>query len=132
MGTDFSFADIDRRDLRDGRSRIEREEKIAKRFDCWVLETTPQRTDSEYARILTWVRKDNFVPLKMEMFDKAQVLLKTFQALEVKRVTGRWFITKSKMVNHREQHETELTLTHVVPKDDIADDQFNVRNLEKN
>ncbi len=131
MGTDFSFADMDRRDLRDGASTVKGEEKIGK-YACWIVETTPlKKGDSEYGRIVMWVREDNFVPLRMQMFDKAQVLLKTLTTEEVRRVGGTWFITRSKMVNHREQHQTELTLTKVQPKNDVPEDQFTVRNLEK-
>jgi hypothetical protein len=130
MGTDFSFADLDRRDLRDGDSAVTGEEKIGKHA-CWVLKTTPKDGTSEYGQIEIWVRQDNHVPLRMKLYDKAKTLLKTFSAEEVRRVSGRWFITKSKMVNHREQHQTELTLSKVQPRDDVPDDEFTVRNLEK-
>ena len=83
------------------------------------------------ARIALWVRKDGFVPLKWVMYDKAGVLFKTLVARETRLVNGRWFISKSTMTNHVEGHSTDLDLQRIVGRDDIPDDEFTVRNLEK-
>jgi hypothetical protein len=130
MGTDFSFADLDRRDLREGEGKLLAEETIGK-FPCYHLDVATKRPDAPYARIELWVRKDNFLPLKQQMYDKANVLVKTFGTDEVRRVSGEWFITKSHMINHKDNHRTDMTLEQVAPKHDIAEDEFTVRALEK-
>lgn len=130
MGTDFSFADLDRRDLRESSSSEKPPENIGK-FPCFRLDTRPSRADSPYSRVELWIRKDNYLPLKMVMYDRAGVLFKTFTAQEVRRISGRWYVTKSRMVNHAQAHETLLTLDSVEPKADIPDEEFSVRNLEK-
>ena len=132
MGTDFSFADLDRRDLREGEPKLLADENIGK-FACYHVEVTPGRADSQYARIVVWVRKDNFLPLKQEMYDKANVLAKTFGSDEVRRVSGTWFITRSHMINHKENHRTDLTLDDVAPvkAPGFSDDEFTLRALEK-
>jgi outer membrane lipoprotein-sorting protein len=130
MGTDFSFADLDRRDLREAEATLLADENVGK-FPCFHLEVRPKRGDSQYSRAELWVRKDSFLPLKWTMYDKAKVLLKTLTADEVRRVNGHWFITKSHMVNHLENHRTDMFLEQVKPRDDIPDDDFTVRMLEK-
>ena len=130
VGTDFNYADLDRRDLRNSQAAIKGEEPIGK-FPCWRLEVVPRSADAVYARLELWVRKDNSVPLKWQMYSKSGVLLKTLVAEEVKRVSGRWYITRSLMTNHQESRSTELLLDKVTPRDDIPDDEFTVRNLEK-
>jgi hypothetical protein len=67
----------------------------------------------------------------MNMYDKSNVLLKTFTAQEVRRVGGHWYISKSRMVDHVHTHETELVIDSVTPTAEISDDEFTVRNLEK-
>jgi hypothetical protein len=129
MGTDFSFADIDRRDLRDGQPSLVGAETVGK-YECHHV-AVAGNADSPYAKIDLWVRKDDFVPLKQEWTDKAGMVAKTLTALEVKRVSGHWFITRSLMVNHKESHSTELFLDKMVPRSDIGDDEFSTRNLEK-
>jgi hypothetical protein len=130
MGTDFSFADLDRRDLRESVAVSLADESIGK-FPCFHLDYTPRRADSPYSHVEIWVRMDNSLPLKMKMFDHAKVLLKTFSAQEVQRIGGHWYITKSQMLDHSQNHETNLFVDSITPATDISDDEFTVRNLEK-
>lgn len=130
MGTDFSYADLDRRDLREGAAALKGEEAIGK-LPCYRLEVTPKRSDSPYARVEMWVRTDNFVPLKTLMYSRGGVLLKTLLTQEVRRVEGRWYLTRSLMTNHADGRTTELFIDSVKPRTDIPDDEFTVRNLEK-
>lgn len=130
MGTDFSFADLDRRDLREATVVSKGEEAIGK-YPCYHLDSVPTRSDSPYSHVEIWVREDNFLPLKMTMYDHAKVLQKTFAADEVRQVNGHWYITKSHMIDHIQAHETALFLDSVAPASDIPEDEFTVRNLEK-
>src|SRR5262249_9142360 len=129
MGTDFSFADLDRRDLRDSTATAKPDETYEK-VSCYRVDVAP-KGGSQYSRIELWVRKDNFLPLQMQMFDKAGVHIKTLTAKETRRVSGHWFISKSTMTNLQENHVTELTLDKIVPQSDIPDSEFPVQTLEK-
>jgi len=130
MGTDFSFADLDRRDLREGTAVLLPDEAIGK-FPCYRVQLKPRRDDSPYTRIEMWIRKDAYLPLKMQMYDAAGVLLKTFAAEQVQRINGHWFITRSKMTNHVESHVTSLVLERITVTTAIAEDELTVRALEK-
>jgi hypothetical protein len=130
MGTDFSFADLDRRDFRESTATSKPDEDIGK-HPCFHIDVTSSRSDSPYSHLEVWVRKDNYLPLKLAMFDRAQVLVKTFTAQEVQRVSGHWYITKSHMIDHTQSHTTDLVIDSITPSNDIADDEFTVRNLEK-
>lgn len=130
MGTDFSFADFDRRDLRESTTTKQPDEKLGP-YPCFHLQTVPKRSDSPYSRIELWIRKDNHLPLKMQMFDHSKALFKTFTAQEMRRVSGHWYVTRSRMVNHQNSHETELVLESVKPVTEISDDEFTLRSLEK-
>jgi outer membrane lipoprotein-sorting protein len=130
MGTDFSFADLDRRDLRESDAKIVRRGKIGS-SSCYVLDVTPRRKDTEYSRMEMWVRVDNLLPLRTKMYDMASVLVKTFEAREVRRVSGSWFISKSLMTNHRSDHTTLLVLTGIAVNANVPDEEFSVRALER-
>jgi hypothetical protein len=130
MGTDFSYADFDRRDLRESAPTRKPDEELAK-ASCFVLDLATQRTDSPYSKITVWVRKDNYLPVKMTMFDRAGVLVKTLTALEVKRIQGHWYITRARMQDHIQAHSTEMVLDQITPVEDIPDDELTVRALEK-
>jgi hypothetical protein len=65
------------------------------------------------------------------MYDKANVLIKTFEARELRRVDGNWFITKSLMTDLKHDHTTLLTLQSIVVDVEIPEDEFTQRALEK-
>ena len=129
MGTDFSYADLDLRDLRESKATLTGNEKIGK-FTYYKVDVVPSRTDSQYSKFEIWVRTDNFLVLKWLMYDKSKVLLKTYQASEMKRVDGHWYASKSRIENHRENHTTDLYLDDMKPASP-ADTEFTVGNLEK-
>jgi hypothetical protein len=130
MGTDFSYADLDQRDFRDGNAVLKSEETVAK-WSCDVLDIVPKSSDSQYSHVEIWLRKDNSMPIRMRMYDRQKVLLKTFEALEFKRVSGRWFVSKSRLTNQQLNHTTELDLQQITVTNDLPDDTFSLRALEK-
>lgn len=128
-GTDFSYADMDRRDLRDGSAKLLGTEKVGK-FDCFHLEVTP-KGDSPYAKIEVWARTSDYIPMKTVAFGTNGQPLKTIESKESKKVEGKLFITRSLVTNHVENRTTELTLDEIKPTDAIGDDEFTSRALEK-
>jgi hypothetical protein len=130
VGTDFSYGDMDRKDIRQSKAVLKGQVKLGK-HDTYHLEITPTGKDALYARMESWVRTDNFVPLKSQMYGKSGALLKTQTAQEIQRVSGRWFIMKSLMVSENERRQTELVLEKVTVNDKIDDGEFTVQNLER-
>lgn len=130
MGTDFSYADLDGRDLRESRAKRLSDGKIGKQ-DCYHLDLTPTSSSAVYGRIELWVRKDNFVPLKWSLYDKGRSPQKTLAVKELTKTGGRWFVTRSRMTNDATGRSTELVLDKIAPRDDIPMESFTVRALEK-
>jgi len=130
MGTDFSYADLDRKELREGSPKALADETVGK-FDCYHLEVTPRLSSPEYSKIELWIRKDNFLPIKWNMYGGNGERVKTLLVKEVKRIGGKWFLTRSVMTDLKSGRSTELSLERVDPDAKIADDEFTVRNLAK-
>jgi hypothetical protein len=130
MGTDFSYADLDARDLRQSKATLKPEETVGK-LECHRLEVVPKSTDSVYGKIDLWVRKDNFVPVKWVMFDKKGAAVKTLVAREMQRLHGRWFITSSRMTDQTTGRATDLVFEKVERKEEIPEASFSVRAIEQ-
>jgi uncharacterized protein len=130
MGTDFSFADLDRRDLREGKATLGPDVKIDGVL-CYSLTVITGRSDSEYSRIELSVAKETFLPLRMAMYDRSQARLKSFTAQKTERVGGQWFITRSLMVNERHAHSSLLTLYDISVTELPGDAEFSLRRLER-
>jgi hypothetical protein len=130
MGTDFSYADLDARELRTGKATLRGEEPVAN-VPCWRLDVTPRSADAVYGRLELWVREDNYVPLKWVIYDRAGKLQKTLVARELRRSGDRWFVTASRMTHHGTGRSTDLVLERVTPKNDIPVEAFSLRALER-
>ena len=129
MGTDLSYADLDQRDFRQAKATYRREENIAK-WACDVIDIVPTE-GSQYSHVEVWLRKDNGMPMRFRMYDKQNALFKTFEALEFKRVSGQWFVSRSRVTNEQSKHSTEVQLEQINLSTHAADDAFTVRALEK-
>lgn len=130
MTTDFSFADLDRRELRFAEATALPDEKLGDSL-CDRLSVKPKGSDAQYSRIELWASKDNHMILKSLMYDLKGAHIKTLTIEESKQIQGRWFVTRARMENHKGQRTTTLVLEKIVPRKDIPDDLFNSRNLER-
>src|SRR5512138_1199617 len=61
FGTDFSFEDLEERDVEQSDYKLIAEEPIAG-APCWKIDSTPRKTKaSQYTHSYIWIRKDNYV-----------------------------------------------------------------------
>ncbi len=71
MGTHLTYADLESRDVRDGTYLRRPDEKIGA-FEVYVVEATPAKgSDSDYSKVVMYVRKTDKMPLKVKFFDRA-------------------------------------------------------------
>lgn len=76
----------------------------------YKVQSVPKNpADSQYGRVVAYVSKTKWLPVKVEMFDKQGQLLKVAQALEFKEIQGVWSIMKLKMSNVQNGNATTLT-----------------------
>jgi hypothetical protein len=130
MGTVYTYADVDRRDLRGAKAVAKADETVGK-YECFHIDAIPQNGDAQYSKVEIWSRKDNLIPLKMVMYGKTGSPVKSLVTKEIQRLKERWHITRSVMTDHATGKTTEILLEKVEPRDDIDANLFNVRTLEK-
>jgi hypothetical protein len=128
MGSDFTYADLERRDTRAATHKRLQDEDLSG-VKTYVLESTPSK-DSTYSKIETWVRQDNYLPLRIRFYDKGGKLLKTFYTKRIKTLDGRPVIMESQMVNKQSGHTTELVVDNLRPRKDLPDAMFTPTALE--
>ncbi len=76
VGSDFTYEDGVGRDVMTDKHRLIREETIEGR-PCYVVETTPGSAAS-WARQVTWISKETFLPVKQEFYDGRDELERVF------------------------------------------------------
>jgi hypothetical protein len=130
MGSDFSYADFERRDTRESTHKRLADEDVSG-VKTYVIESTPtKQTDSSYSKIETWVRQDNFLPLRIRFYDKSGKLQKTFYTKRIRTMEGRPVIVEAQMVNKQTGHSTELVVDNLRPRNNIPDTAFTPTALE--
>lgn len=130
VGSDYTYADMDYRDIENARKKRLPDEKVDG-IDCFVVEARPSSGDSEYSRVTLWVAKRNFLPVRMAYFGKSGEEIKRYGAQKVERVQGRHVITESRMVDLVRNHTTALRAIKVTLREDVPLEQFTVRALDR-
>ena len=74
FGTDFSFEDLEEREVEQSDYSMLGSDTIDGAA-CWEIEMTPRRgRASQYTRSIAWIRKDNYVLVRLDNFVDNQVV----------------------------------------------------------
>jgi len=137
MGSDFSYADMTERPLDDYQYTLMKETEVAGE-PVWQIEAVPtterEKDQTGYTKSVVFVRKDNFLVVRSVNFVKKGKRLKYFDAKKVEEIDGIWVATEMHMTTKKGKktlHKTVLTANNVRFNQDIDDDFFSVRQLEK-
>ncbi len=67
LGTDFTYEDMQERDL-DGADHSLKREAPCGTATCWVIESTPKKEKkSQYQRTVAWIRQSDYATLKLSL-----------------------------------------------------------------
>jgi hypothetical protein len=137
MGSDFSYADMTRKNLDAYDFKIMKEDMV--RGDkVWLIESLP-KTDKEieetgYTKSVLFVRQDNFVVVRAVHWVKEGDRLKYLDVTGLEQVDGIWTILEMNMTTKKGQatlHKTELSFSNVHYDQPLDEQMFTLRRLEK-
>jgi hypothetical protein len=129
VGSDFTYEDVSGRDVNDENHQILRTEEMNGR-SCFVLESTP-RAGADYARRVSWIDTERWVPLREEYFDVRGEKVRVFTAGAVEEIGGHWTVSKRTMANLQTGHSTEVTFENMTYNVGLKDDLFTERYLRQ-
>ncbi len=127
VGSDFTYEDVSGRDVESDVHTLVREEEVNGR-DCFVLESVP-REEAEYAKKVSWIDKQNSLPLKEEYYDLQQDLYKVYASDEVKEIDGFPTVVRRTMRNVKTGHRTEVVFDTVQYGVGLKESLFSERYL---
>ncbi|MEO5739281.1 MAG: outer membrane lipoprotein-sorting protein [Vicinamibacterales bacterium] len=128
FGTDFSFEDLEERDVDQYNYRLIGEEALDG-VPCWRVESTPsQKKISQYTKAEVWVRKDNFAFAQVESYIKADVV-RRLKYSDFVQVQGIWTARRLEMIDLRRKSRTILTLEKLEYNIPLKDDDFTLQAL---
>lgn len=131
MGTDFTYADLENREIKDN-SYKKMPDETYRGAPCYRVVSTPKPgKDDYYSKVDMLIAKSNFVVLKADFYDKAGSLLKQMKAGSVEKVEGRWVVRKLLMKNVQKGTQTLLTVESITysPQPPLQSTMFTKESL---
>lgn len=137
VGSDFTYEDVSGRDVLADTHSILREEKLGKR-ECYVIQSIPKMA-GDYTKRLSWIDKENSLPLREEYYDAQDQPFRVFAADKIEDISvgagkeKRTFstVTKRTMKNVKTGHRTEVTYISVSYNIGLKDKDFSERRMRR-
>ena len=128
FGTDFSFEDLEERDVNQYDYRLLGEETIDGAA-CWRIESVPgQKKISQYTKSEVWIRKDNYAFAQVESYIKTQVV-RRLKYSDFAQVQGIWTGRRLEMNDLRRNSRTILTLDKLEYNVPLREEDFTLQAL---
>ena len=130
FGTDFSFEDLEERDVDQYDYRLQGEETIDG-APCWRIESRPRQGKvSQYTLSRVWIRQDNYVPAQYENYVKDR-LARRLRERQIENVQGIWTARLLEMTDLRRNSRTILRIEKLAYNVPVKDDDFTVQALRR-
>jgi outer membrane lipoprotein-sorting protein len=130
FGTDFSFEDLEERDVNQYEYRMAGEETVDGAA-CWKIESTPKQSkSSQYTRSVVWVRKDNYAFARIENYIKDQPVRRLAYG-EIQNVQGIWTARRMEMADLRKGSRTRLTLDKLEYNVPLREEDFTLQAIRR-
>jgi len=130
FGTDFSFEDLEERDVNQYDFSLEGEESIDGAA-CYKIESKPkQGKSSQYTSSRVWIRKDNYVPVQYENYMKDKLVRRLVEK-DLQNIQGIWTARLLEMTDTGRRSRTILKLENVHYNVPMKDDNFTVQALRR-
>jgi uncharacterized protein len=137
MGTDLSYGDVIGH-APDAWTHRLAGRQVQSGTDCWVVESQPATpaiaTASGYGKRINWIRTDNDVMVRAELYDVAGKLVKRIAQSQITQVSlapARWQAMLINVENARTGHRTEIIISGFEANRGLKPTLFLPRALER-
>lgn len=133
MRSDLANEDIEDRAIDDDIHTL-KGSKEQHGVDCYVIESMPRpdlKKDTNYSKRVQYIRKDIYLPSRVEYYDKRGKLLKIGTHGGYKQIDGIWTITKSMIETPRRKTRTLYQRNEIAYNQGLDDGLFLQSNLKR-
>ena len=130
FGTDFSFEDLEERDVDQFDFKLTGEEPIDG-APCYRIEARPREHKvSQYTLTRMWIRKDNYVPAQYESWIQDRPVRRLHQT-GIEKIQNIWTARTLEMTDLRRNSRTVLRLEKLEYNVPLKDEMFTVQALRQ-
>ena len=137
VGSDLSFEDIGGREFDDYSYRLIDDPNAAwtgpdgVKHPVYTLESRNRDASARFPRVVSKIRRDNFVVVHAVIYNRRDEPQKTFEVLRLEQVKGYWTSLELRMTDALQRTRTELVLDSVEYDVGLKPDAFSRRELER-
>jgi hypothetical protein len=130
FGTDFSFEDLEERDVNQYEYVLVGDDTVDG-ASCWKIQSTPkQAKSSQYSRSLVWIRKDNYAFARIDNFTRDQVVRRLAYS-DLALIQGIWTARTLEMSDLRRGSRTRLTLNRLQYNLPMNEEDFTLQAIRR-
>jgi hypothetical protein len=130
FGTDFSFEDLEERDVNQYNYRLFGDEPIDG-IASWKIESVPtEKKTSQYTKSIVWIRKDTYSLANIENYIKNDVV-RRLKYSDFAQVQGIWTARRLEMHDLRRNSRTVLALDKLQYNIPAKDENFTLQALRE-
>lgn len=131
LGSEFAFEDLSSFEVKKYTYQYVQDEQV-EGIDCFIVESTPQYEHSGYTRLLLAVDKQRYIPIKIDYYDRKNVLLKTQNFRHYQQYLEQfWRADEMTMANHHTGKSTQLIWKNHRFKKGLTDRDFDRNTLKR-
>lgn len=136
VGSDFTYEDIGGREFNDYTYKLIDETGTWTAADgtshpAYRLESRAKAASARFPRVVSLIRKDNFVVVRAEIHNKRDELQKTFDVKTLDKVSGIWTVLEMVMADSSQRTRTELVVEKMEYNVGLKEADFSRRELER-
>lgn len=130
FGTDFSFEDLEERDVDQYKYSLVGEESVDG-SPAWKIESRPvEGRSSQYTRSLVWIRKDNHAVTRIENYNKER-LVRRLHYRDFEKNAGIWTARTLEMHDLQRNSRTILKLEKLEYNVPMKEENFTLQALRR-
>jgi outer membrane lipoprotein-sorting protein len=130
FGTDFSFEDLEERDVDQFDYTLAGDDAVDGSA-CWKIESKPKESkSSQYTKSVVWIRKDTYAFGRVENYVKDQVV-RRLNYFDLQNVQGVWTARQMEMSDLRRGGRTRLTLDKLAYNVPLKDEDFTLQAIRR-
>ena len=127
VGSDFLYEDVSGRSLEE-----DTHELIQTTEAYYVVKNVPKKPDTvEFGYFNVSIDRKNFVPMKMEFFDKEGKLYRIIESKKVEKIQDFFTVVKSEVRDLKKESKTEMEFSGVQYNIKLNEDYFAERYLRR-
>lgn len=137
MGTDFTYADMTKRNINNYTYTLLKED-VVEGNKVWVIESVPandkEREETGYSKSIAFVRQDNFVVIRGVSILQTGGKVKYMEIRQLEQIDGIWVGTETVMTTKKDkavEHQTILKSRNIQFNQPLDNDLFTTRRLEQ-